>query len=1067
MTAISTFLQRCRQIHANPDTTEESYYPALVDLLNDRSEDGVEAHSGLAANPADKPDLGLYQANLPLLYVEVKLPHVSVAELLKLEQAQRYARQLAGWVLLTNLNDFVLARLEGDSLVQQDNVRLFTGDPIGQPKPKTTTDAAKLLREILKSGCVNQQSVSAPYLIADVLANHARSLAHALPPSAFGQMKAGFRDWLGADLDDEFLVSTAVQAIVYGMFATWLESAEPESFQWKEARDGPEIGVMAEIVYSALSPAVLGIPHVSALLESVAGALRRIDRDALGAQFDDRAIEYFYEPFLAKFDSKLRDKLGVWYTPREIAEYQVARADHHLKEDLGIDAGLADDSVVILDPAAGTGTYIAAIYDHLTHHWEEQGESAQQAAELLRDAATTRIVGFEILPAALLVGDLHLRRHLREKKVPLARGQRSGLYLTNSLLGWFDEPNIAQMTLPWIGAKSEVEFASQFKRHKRVLVVLGNPPYEGYSSATTDEEKKLIAPWTDPLKSKWGLRKHRLNDLYARFWAAAALRITDYTATGIVTFITNRKWLAGRSYPAMREDILSRFDRIIVDDLGGDTRGAGGHAEDQSVFATDVAPGVTIGTAIVTAVRYPDGDLASGVFHEDDPVSAKVHRRIVAGSAKAKRKALRSFSEAEINSGTKGWIATKSKRWKLSAPLGVDEWATLDEYFSYNNSGVQPVRDPVVTDIEESALTSRMGDYFDPDTSWDELVERHPGFGVRQSRYDGPKIRSALLSRNNARGWKGISPLRVVPCLWRPLHGRWLYWETDTKLLNEARRDLVPFMQIPKQVCLISTQTRRRIGAARPLVSIAVPTFGAMDPDARVLPLWSPALRALLGEQGESGASPEAGERPNISESYIAAAMKAGVQGTVDEVAQAIFFALCGVVASADWLDSQPVEHDDFPMVPVPSDPHELVAASQTGRRYAQLVDPWTDVEGVTKGHITQHLRDLAVPDLVTGPDPVLEYGSRNRSGGRHVAGDLLWNNSSGWRTVPKEITEYSLGGWSPVEKYLSYFVGETLTLETRRRVTIMVRRIAELRRLETVADAHFAAAKSDPLEAR
>ena len=98
--------------------------------------------------------------------------------------------------------------------------------------------------------------------------------------------------------------------------------------------------------------------------------------------------------------------------------------------------------------------------------------------------------------------------------------------------------------------------------------MLGNPPYQGYSSTPTDDERALVEPWTAPLWADWGIRKHRMNDLYIRFWAAARFRIAHLTKTGVVTFITNRKWLAGRSYPAMREGILGDFDRIIVDDLG-------------------------------------------------------------------------------------------------------------------------------------------------------------------------------------------------------------------------------------------------------------------------------------------------------------------------------------------------------------------------------------------------------------------------------------------------------------------------------------------------------------------
>ena len=1064
MTALSTYRDRCRAIHANPESTETSYYPALESLFGAFIENDIQAVSGPSANTSDKPDLGLYDSTIPLLYVEVKLPDVPVDRLLKLEQAERYAKALAGLVLITNLNDFVLARLEGQTLVEHDRVRLFDGDLMGETPPKSVGRAASGLNKILKLGYTAQRTMKEPYLVSAVLAAFASKLADVLPADALRPMKLGFKEWLGADLDDNFLVSTAVQAMVYGMFATWLEAEAPNEFKWQDARDGPEIGVIAEIVYSALSPAVLNAPGITGLLESAAGALKRIDRDELAGQFDDRAIEYFYEPFLAEFAPQLRDKLGVWYTPRAIADYQVARADHHLKQDLGIEDGLADSSVVILDPAAGTGTYIAAVYDFLTQYWLEQGEEPGPAAELLREAAITRIIGFEILPAAVLVADLHLRRHLREKGAPLGMGQRSGVYLTNSLTGWFDEPNLEQMTLPWQAAKSEIEATNQFKRSKAVLVVLGNPPYQGYSSAETAEEKRLVAPWIEPLWPVWRVRKHRLNDLYARFWAAAALRITQYTGTGVVSFITNRKWLAGRSYPAMRENLLSGFDKAVVDDLGGDTRGAGGHSEDQSVFSTEIAAGVTIGTAIVTAVRYPESGEPDVDVHRPYAATTQVFHRSVSGSAKEKRATLARLSKSSINSNLKPLPTNPSARWKLVPSTAVDEWPRLDDYFEYVNSGIQPVRDLIVTDLDEKALRFRMERYFDPDVEWEQLAEDYTDFLKTYSGYAGKTVRQALLTRNSDFGASGIVSTRLVRCLWKPLDGRWLYWETDSNLLNRPRPELVPYNQIVGQQWLIATRTRRRDGAARPMVSTAVPTFGAMDPDARAFPLWSPEVTPL--PSGISTPVPEKPVlRPNIGEEWISAGRREGLTGSDGDIAEVIFYAVCGIAASNEWLETQPIEHDDFPSVPIPVHPDQILAAARLGREYAQLCDPWAEIDGVTKGSKRSHLRGIAVPDSVNGPDPILEYGVYRQHGGRPQSGDLLWAGNAGWRNVPDSITDYSLGGWNPIRKHLSYFVNRPLELEDRRRITSMACRIAELNRIAKTADSHFRIAKDKPLD--
>jgi predicted helicase len=175
------------------------------------------------------------------------------------------------------------------------------------------------------------------------------------------------------------------------------------------------------------------------------------------------------------------------------------------------------------------------------------------------------------------------------------------MYLTNALTGWDTDsaPN-GETLFPEL--VEELRSAATVKRTEPILVVIGNPPYEGYSTAETAEERRMLTPWTGPLWSEWGVRKHRLNDLYVRFWRVALERIVQLTGRGVISFITNRKWLAGRSYPAMRENVVTSFQVVRVDDLHGAADDVT-HPGDQSIFSTTVATGIKRGTAIVTAVR--------------------------------------------------------------------------------------------------------------------------------------------------------------------------------------------------------------------------------------------------------------------------------------------------------------------------------------------------------------------------------------------------------------------------------------------------------------------------------
>jgi len=384
-------------------------------------------------------------------------------------------------------------------------------------------------------------------------------------------ISAGLRDGLQIDLPPDLLVPTVVQTLVYGLFAAWLESDEPGDFNWMDTAYRLQVPVFADVLHAALRPQLVRASRLTVHLESIARVLAWTDQTAFAGRFDGDAVEYFYEPFLAEFDPVLRGKLGVWYTPREIADYQVARADHHLKHDLGLPQGLADPSVYVLDPACGTGTYVAAVLRHIHRTHVDNGEPEAVAAERAREAATARVLGFEILPAAFIISHLHLGRILHQLGAAPLGADRLRIYLTNALTGWgSDAAPVGETLFPEL--EEELRSPAAVKHHDPVLVVLGNPPYEGYSTAETDEERRMLAPWIEPLWPQWQVRKHRLNDLYVRFWRVAIERIATLTGRSVVSFITNRKWLAGRSYPAMREAVVTSFQHVRVDDLHGARR---------------------------------------------------------------------------------------------------------------------------------------------------------------------------------------------------------------------------------------------------------------------------------------------------------------------------------------------------------------------------------------------------------------------------------------------------------------------------------------------------------------
>ena len=184
-----------------------------------------------------------------------------------------------------------------------------------------------------------------------------------------------------------------------------------------------------------------------------------------------------------------RKQLGVWYTPTEVVRYMVARVDRALKDDLDIADGLAAENVYVLDPCCGTGAYLAEVLRRISSNLEGSGMGALGGARV-KQAATQRVFGFEIMPAPYVVAHLQVGLTMQELDAPLSEdgSERAGVFLTNALTGW--EPTV-QKPLPFPALEEERDRAERVKQDTPALVILGNPPYNGFAGMAVDEEREL------------------------------------------------------------------------------------------------------------------------------------------------------------------------------------------------------------------------------------------------------------------------------------------------------------------------------------------------------------------------------------------------------------------------------------------------------------------------------------------------------------------------------------------------------------------------------------------------
>lgn len=314
------------------------------------------------------------------------------------------------------------------------------------------------------------------------------------------------------------------------------------------------------------------------------------------------------------------------YTPPEIVRYMVERVDTVLRQELYLPLGLADENVYVLDPCCGTGSYLVEVLDRIHRTLKERGEDALTASDL-KEAAQKRVFGFEILPAPFVVSHLQLGLLLQKLGVPLSdkSQDRVAVYLTNSLTGW-EPPKGPKQHLIFKEMEEERDAAQHVKQQVKILVVLGNPPYNGFAGVAVAEERDLTNAYRTTKRAP-APQGQGLNDLYVRFYRMAERRIVEMSGRGVVCLISNYSWLDGLSFTGMRERYLDAFDRIWIDCLNGDKYKTGKLTPegepDPSVFSTEFNPeGIQVGTAIALLVRSagvpPAGNAAVSPAGEDN-----------------------------------------------------------------------------------------------------------------------------------------------------------------------------------------------------------------------------------------------------------------------------------------------------------------------------------------------------------------------------------------------------------------------------------------------------------------
>jgi predicted helicase len=621
---LNQYIAELSQIYKAGNATEHSYRPALQRLLENITQ-GLNITNEPKRIACGAPDYIVTRKEIPIGYIEAKDIGVDLNGRANKEQFERYKQSLNN-LIITDYLTFQLFKDGG----QVASATIGKASSNGVEADATQVEAfAEMVN--LFAGYQGQNIRTSEHL-SKIMAAKARLMANIIEQtlddnekgdsnSLDGQLE-GFREVLIPNTTHREFADIYAQTIAYGMFAARLNDEISGDFsRSKAAQFIPQSNPFLRKLFQYIAGYDLD-DRIRWVVDDLADLFNYVDINKILQEFgkvDHDPMIHFYETFLAEYDPALRKSRGVWYTPQPVVQFIVQAVDDILKQEFDLPQGLADTSKVqikqdgeqkechkvqILDPATGTGTFLAEVVRNIYQRFkDQQGLWSGYASEHL----IPRINGFEILMASYAMAHLKLDMLLQKTGYKSISNERLRIYLTNSL-----EEAHARTEIPfakWLS--DEANEASRIKQEVPVMVVLGNPPYSVSSQNRGEWIQTLLNDYKEELHEK----KLNLDDDYIKF-IRYGHNFIDKNGSGILAYISNNSFIDGVTHRQMRKCLLESFDKIYILNLHGNARKKetipdGG--KDENVF--DIMQGVSINIFVKTKQKKK-GKLAQ-VSHYD------------------------------------------------------------------------------------------------------------------------------------------------------------------------------------------------------------------------------------------------------------------------------------------------------------------------------------------------------------------------------------------------------------------------------------------------------------------
>ena len=1026
MTA-TEYIKELNAQHKTGKATEHSYRPALKELLQSLLPKMTVINEPKRYN-FGAPDYILMRSDVPVAFIEAK-DFIKTNDLAgrkeNKEQFDRYKQSLDN-IIFTDYLDFWLYR-NGEFV---DSVRLaeLKGDKI----VLVSENEAKFVSLIEHLANAQPQKITSSKKLAEIMAGKARLLADVIRQSLtqdideqsdiYGQMQA-FKEVLMHDITPESFADIYAQTIAYGMFAARLHDKTPDTFSRQEAASLiPRTNPFLRQMFQYIAGYDLD-ERVAWIVDDLAEAFRASDINKVMAGYGKRTRQqdpmiHFYEDFLSAYDQRLRKNCGVYYTPQPVVNYIVRAVDEILQSEFGLPMGLADTSktkvkvlnqkvkksdkdtyevethkVQILDPATGTGTFLAEVI-HAIHDKMKGQQGMWQS--YVEKHLLPRINGFELLVASYAMAHLKLDMVLSETGYVSNSNQRLRVYLTNSL----EEHHPDAGTLFANALSNEANQANHIKRDAPVMVVIGNPPYSGISDNNFDWIMRLIEDYKYVNDVHFNERKHWLNDDYVKF-IRLGQSFVDKNNEGVMAYINNHSFLDNPTFRGMRWSLMQSFDKIYIIDLHGNSKKkevCPDGSKDENVF--DIQQGVSINIFIKNGKKRK-GELAE-VYHCD-----------IYGKRQDKYDYL---TENSLSS-------TAFKRLEPNEPfyffvprdesnrVEYERGFRMEDIFPLNTTGVVTARDGLVIDIDKEALYQRIKTFCNMEHSDTDV--RGMFFGSKKDgKYPAGDTRGWSLStaRKTIADYDHLAIIKPID--YRPFDTRYIYY--DGSMVDWGREKLMQHFLIGNNVGLVvSRQCASDWRYA--FVTNKICEFNLTGTAGRFGSGYAFPLYAYHNEYGSIT------RQPNLDMEIVGQiAEKIGLQFEAEQSGNEGTFTpidlldyIYGVLHTPSYRKQyNEFLKTDFPRIPYPADANEFRRIAKVGGELRKV-----------------HLMEASLPMVtefnVAGSN-IVEAAKVTDGNGDGLY--KVWINAEQYfDNVPRVAWEFYIGGYQPAQKWLKDRKGMTL----------------------------------------